>query len=387
MSAAVTVSMAVTWRWRVRPLLSLARRLSSKPLPPANGASHPATEIPLPPLDSEQPAVKLRRPWRNPSGCSVLLFPGQGSQFVGMGRGMLKYPNVKEMFAAAKNILGYDLLSLCIDGPKDELMKTVHCQPAVFVTSLAAVERLNYENPVAIETCVGAAGFSIGEFSALVFSGAMTFAEALHVVKIRAEAMQKASELVPSGMLSVIGKPTSKYNYACLQAREHCKSLGMEDPVCSVANYLFPDSRVIAGHQQAVDFLQQNSSQFHFRRAGPVPVSGAFHTKLMSSATEPLRKALEQVEIRRPDIKVYSNVDGKRYMSESHIRKQLVKQLVSPVKWEQSLHEIYERPQGESFPHTYEVGPGKQLGAMLRNCNRKAFTLYTHVDVTSCDDE
>ncbi|KAK2859047.1 hypothetical protein Q5P01_003667 [Channa striata] len=304
-----------------------------------------------------------------------------------MGRGLLKYPNVREMFGVAQKILGYDLLSLCLEGPEEELLKTVHCQPAVFVTSLAAVERLSQENPQAIETCVAAAGFSVGEFAALVFSGSMNFAEALYAVKVRAEAMQKASELLPSGMLSVIGRPQAQYKNACLQAKEHCKSLGIEEPVCSVANYLFPDGRVIAGHQPALDFLQQNSRRLQFTRTKLLPVSGAFHTELMAAATEPLRDVLRQVEIRRPEINVYSNVDGKRYMNESHVRRQLVKQLVSPVKWEQTLHEIYERTQGERFPHTYEVGPGKQLGATLQRCNRKAFMTYAHVKVTAYEEE
>ncbi|XP_031715077.1 malonyl-CoA-acyl carrier protein transacylase, mitochondrial [Anarrhichthys ocellatus] len=368
---------SVVPRGTVRSLVSLSRRLSTN----QDGAHHPPPETSAPLPHSEE-----RRPAKDPSGCSVLLFPGQGSQFVGMGRGLVKYPNVKEMFSAAQKILGYDLLSLCLEGPEEELMKTVHCQPAVFVTSLAAVERLNHENPKAIETCVAAAGFSVGEFAALVFSGAMNYAEALYAVKVRAEAMQRASELVPSGMLSVIGRPQAQYKHACAQAKEHCSSLGVEEPVCSVANYLFPDGRVIAGHQKALDFLLQNSRRLQFARTKPLPVSGAFHTELMQSATEPLREVLRQVEVRRPEINVYSNVDGKRYMNESHVRRQLVKQLVSPVKWEQTLHEIYERMQGKKFPHTYEVGPGKQLGATLQKCNRKAFITYTHVEVTAYED-
>ncbi|XP_051248710.1 malonyl-CoA-acyl carrier protein transacylase, mitochondrial [Dicentrarchus labrax] len=378
MLASVVFSLTAASRGKVRSLVSLSRSLST------DGTRHltPESTALLP--DSE--AAEQRRPKKDPSARSVLLFPGQGSQFVGMCRGLLKYPNVKEMFAVAQRILGYDLLSLCLEGPEEELMKTVHCQPAVFVTSLAAVERLNHENPQAIETCVAAAGFSIGEFAALVFSGAMSYAQALYVVKVRAEAMQKASELVPSGMLSVIGKPQARYNYACLQARDHCKSLGIKDPVCSVANYLFPDGRVIAGHQTALDFLQQNSRALHFMRASPLPVSGAFHTKLMEPATEPLKEVLQQVEIRRPEINVYSNVDGKRYMNESHVRRKLVKQLVSPVKWEQTLHEIYERAQGEKFPRTYEVGPGKQLRATLIKCNRKASTYYENVTGTTNED-
>ncbi|KAM8740772.1 malonyl-CoA-acyl carrier protein transacylase, mitochondrial [Acanthopagrus schlegelii] len=371
-------------RGKVRSLVSLSRRLSaSQPASPNGDPENPAL---LPDIAQPEEGRQLR-PRKDPSNRSVLLFPGQGSQFVGMGRGLLKYPNVKEMFTAARKILGYDLLSLCLEGPEQELMKTVHCQPAVFVTSLAAVERLNHENPKAIEMCVAAAGFSVGEFAALVFSGSMNFADALYAVKVRAEAMQKASELVPSGMLSVICKPQAQYKYACVQAKEHCQKLGIEEPVCSVANYLFPDGRVIAGHQQALDFLQQNARQLHFGRTKLLPVSGAFHTELMASAAEPLREVLRQVEVRAPEIRVYSNVDGKRYMNEKHVRRQLVKQLVSPVKWEQTLHEIYERLQGEQFPQTFEMGPGKQLGATLQKCNRKAFTNYAHVQVTTHEDQ
>ncbi|XP_029969253.1 malonyl-CoA-acyl carrier protein transacylase, mitochondrial [Salarias fasciatus] len=374
------VSMAAACRVKVRSLLPLSRKLSTDH--PGFQGGAPA-EPPVPP---PTPPVRERRLRRDPSGRSVLLFPGQGSQFVGMGKGLLKYPNVKEMFSAAQKILGYDLLALCLQGPEEELQKTVHCQPAVFVTSLAAVEMLHDKNPKAIEMCAAAAGFSVGEFAALVFSGAMEFAEALYAVKVRAEAMQRASELVPSGMLSVVGRPQAQYKYACVQAKEHCRRLGMEEPVCSVANYLFPDGRVIAGHQQALDFLQQNSRQLQFMRTKRLPVSGAFHTELMASATEPLKEVLRQVEVRRPEISVYSNVDGKRYMSESHVRRQLAKQLTAPVKWEQTLHEIYERAQGENFPHTYEVGPGRQLGATLQKCNRKAFQTYTHVDVVADED-
>ncbi|XP_051976894.1 malonyl-CoA-acyl carrier protein transacylase, mitochondrial [Xyrauchen texanus] len=333
------------------------------------------------PISSDQIQSSTSQQHRTTRRAHVLLFPGQGSQFVGMGRGLLKYGNVKEMFSVAQKLLGYDLLSLCLNGPEEDLMKTVHCQPAVFVCSLAAVERLNHENPAAIESCVAAAGFSVGEFAALVFSGAMDFVEALFAVKVRAEAMQKASDQVQSGMLSVVGRPQANYKYACLQAREHCLSLGIQEPVCAIANYLFPDGRVIAGHKEALEFLQKNSRELHFMRTRLLPVSGAFHTPLMEPAEEPLRDILRKIEVRRPEIAVHSNVDGKRYMHDKHVRKQLAKQLVSPVKWEQTLHEIYERAQGQDFPHTYEVGPGKQLGSMLQKCNMKAFKNYTHVDV------
>lgn len=323
---------------------------------------------------------------RLPSQCSVLLFPGQGSQVVGMGRGLLRYPRVRELYAAARHVLGYDLLELSLHGPQEALDRTAHCQPAVFVASLAAVEKLQHLQPAVIENCVAAAGFSVGEFAALVFAGAMGFSEGLYAVKIRAEAMQEASEAVPGGMLSVLGRPQTKFTFACLEAREHCRTLGIENPVCEVANYLFPDCRVISGHLEALQFLQKNASRFHFRRAKMLPVSGAFHTRLMEPAVEPLARVLKAVDVTTPLVSVHANVSGSRYMHPEHVRQLLVKQVVSPVKWEQTMHALYERKKGSDFPRTYEVGPGKQLGAILRSCNLKAWRSYSHVEVLEAEE-
>uniref|UniRef100_A0A2K5D9F9 Malonyl-CoA:ACP transacylase (MAT) domain-containing protein n=1 Tax=Aotus nancymaae TaxID=37293 RepID=A0A2K5D9F9_AOTNA len=236
-------------------------------------------------------------------------------------------------------------------------------------------------SPQVIENCVAAAGFSVGEFAALVFAGAMEFSEGLYAVKIRAEAMQEASEAVPSGMLSVLGQPQSKFNLACLEAQEHCKSLGIEDSVCEVSNYLFPDCRVISGHLEALQFLRKNSSKYHFRRTRMLPVSGAFHTRLMERAVEPLTQVLKAIDVKKPLVSVYSNVHGHRYTHPTHIQKLLAQQVVSPVKWEQTMHAIYERKKGSEFPKTFEVGPGQQLGAILKSCNLQAWKSYSPVDV------
>ncbi|XP_061438323.1 malonyl-CoA-acyl carrier protein transacylase, mitochondrial [Rhineura floridana] len=324
----------------------------------------------------------LRKVRRAPEEAAVLLFPGQGSQFVGMGQGLLRYPNVRDLYRVAEDVLGYDLLSLCVEGPSAQLDRTVHSQPAVFVSSLAAVEKLHHQQPTVVENCVAAAGFSIGEYAALVFAGAMNYPEALYAVKVRAEAMQEASEAVPSGMLSVIGRRNSNYVTACMEAREYCKSVGIENPVCEVSNYLFPDGRVIAGHLQALEFLQQNSKKYSFGRVKMLPVSGAFHTQLMESAVKPLSEALNSINIQKPLIPVYSNVESQKYTQSKQIQRLLVKQLVSPVKWEQTMHAIYERKKGVGFPYTYEVGPGKQLGAILKSCNLKAWNFYKHIAVS-----
>ncbi|PKU40729.1 hypothetical protein llap_8965 [Limosa lapponica baueri] len=213
-----------------------------------------------------------------------------------------------------------------------------------------------------------------------IYRASLFSSAALYAVKVRAEAMQQASDAVPSAMLSVIGRREANYKLACLEARKHCESLGIENPVCEISNYLFPDSRVIAGHLQALEFLQENARKYYFTRTSMLPVSGAFHTRLMEPAVEPLAEVLKSIEIQKPLVCVYSNVDGKKYMHSKHIQKLLVKQVVSPVLWEQTMHSVYERKQGTEFPYTYEVGPGKQLGALLKKCNLKAWKQYNHVD-------
>ncbi|XP_064224249.1 malonyl-CoA-acyl carrier protein transacylase, mitochondrial-like [Aotus nancymaae] len=359
--------------------LSCCRGASSFPVPPPGAQG--VAELLRDATGAEEEAPSAATERRMPGQYSVLLFPGQGSQVVGMGRGLLSYPRVRELYAAAHRVLGYDLLELSLHGPQEDLDRTVHCQPAIFVASLAAVEKLHHLQPSVIENCVAAAGFSVGEFAALVFAGAMEFSEGLYAVKIRAEAMQEASEAVPSGMLSVLGQPQSKFNLACLEAQEHCKSLGIEDSVCEVSNYLFPDCRVISGHLEALQFLRKNSSKYRFRRTRMLPVSGAFHTRLMERAVEPLTQVLKAIDVKKPLVSVYSNVHGHRYTHPTHIQKLLAQQVVSPVKWEQTMHAIYERKKGSEFPKTFEVGPGQQLGAILKSCNLQAWKSYSPVDV------
>ncbi|XP_043943545.1 malonyl-CoA-acyl carrier protein transacylase, mitochondrial [Protopterus annectens] len=193
--------------------------------------------------------------------------------------------------------------------------------------------------------------------------------------------MQRASDSVPSGMLSVIGQAKSDYRQACLEACEHSNSVGIQNPVCQVASYLFPDGRVIAGHMQALEYLQENSRKFYFRRTKILPVSGAFHTSLMEPATQDLADVLKKMNIEKPSVAVYSNVEAATYAHDKQIRKLLSKQLISPVKWEQTMHALFERRKGIEFPRTYEVGPGRQLGVMLKNCNLKAWQSYTPVAV------
>ncbi|ODN05766.1 putative malonyl-CoA-acyl carrier protein transacylase, mitochondrial [Orchesella cincta] len=216
----------------------------------------------------------------NPSDTSVIMFPGQGTQHVGMCGDTASMPrHVQVLYEIASSILNYDLLDLCANGPIDKLNKTVYSQPAILVSSLAALERLRDTEPGVIERCVVTAGFSIGEITALVFAGVLSFEDAIRVVKVRAEAMQLASEIVPSGMSTVLYGADSKLNYSLVVAKEWCKrEFKIDDPVCSIANYLFPHCKVVAGHTEALDFLEANYKDFNLRRVKRLPVSGAFHT-------------------------------------------------------------------------------------------------------------
>ncbi|KRX67697.1 Malonyl-CoA-acyl carrier protein transacylase, mitochondrial [Trichinella sp. T9] len=305
---------------------------------------------------------------------SIFLFPGQNSEFVGMGRQVAEIVEVKEMFDVAEQVLGYNLLQLCLEGPVSKLRQTAFAQPAIFITSLAAVKKLEQEKHNAVESCVAAAGYSIGEYAALVFSGALDFESALHLIKIRSTLMQQACNDASSGLMTVYLKPNSKLDSA-LQAA--C----FENPICQVASSLYGQCKVVGGHKEGLKFLEESSAEFNFK-VRHLPVSGAFHTPLMEPVNGALRKAISMVQFRDPTIKVYSNVTGQPYKSADEIAQNLADQISKQAKWEQIMHAIYDRPKSVTkFPKTYEVGPGNQLGKILRRINKKAAAEYVNVGV------
>ncbi|KAG9508476.1 putative malonyl-CoA-acyl carrier protein transacylase, mitochondrial, partial [Fragariocoptes setiger] len=316
---------------------------------------------------------------------TVILFPGQGSQYVGMvsKKAVDSCRNARALFEQANQILGYDLLKMCSDGPEYELNKTLHCQPAVLVTSLASVERLAQMNSAAIENCIGTAGFSVGEITALVLAGSLKFSDALKFTRVRAEVMQEISDNTASGMMTVFYGSQSKVAMACHAAAEFCTRSGMDksDSVCSVANYLFPHCQVIAGHDRALEFVEKYASDFGIKRTKRLTVSGAFHTKIMSQGKKVLKNALSKIEIHTPRIKVYSNLDGKQYQSPDEIRRNLELHICAPVKWEQTIHHIYEQYSAD-LPITFECGPQKQMTTILAMINKKAKTLAFNVEMT-----
>ncbi|XP_067612780.1 probable malonyl-CoA-acyl carrier protein transacylase, mitochondrial [Eurosta solidaginis] len=321
-----------------------------------------------------------RRPAIDPKETSIVLFPGQGAQYVGMAAKLMRFPGARSIFDLANQVLGYDLLKICVEGPREKLSRTEYAQLAVMVSSLAALEQLREERPRSIETCVATAGFSLGEITALVFAGALPFDKAVRLVQIRANAMQAACDTVPSGMALILYGPETKVGAACKKAEQWCLERGVESPYCGVANYIYPHCKVIAGHQEALQYIEVNAKALHIKRMKRLQVNGAFHTPIMQSAVEPFANALKKIYISDPLIRVYSNVDGKTYRNATHILRQLPKQIVSPVRWEQSMHLMYERQQGTDFPRTFECGPGKGLKQVLEKVNAKAANTAFNVE-------
>ncbi|KAL1231049.1 Malonyl-CoA-acyl carrier protein transacylase [Trichinella spiralis] len=312
---------------------------------------------------------------------SIFLFPGQNSEFVGMGRQVAEIVEVKEMFDVAEQVLGYNLLQLCLEGPVSKLRQTAFAQPAIFITSLAAVKKLEQEKHNAVKSCVAAAGYSIGEYAALVFSGALDFESALHLIKIRSTLMQQACNDASSGLMTVYLKPNSKLDLALQAACLWLRKQGFENPICQVASSLYGQCKVVGGHKEGLKFLEESSAEFNFK-VRHLPVSGAFHTPLMEPVNGALRKAISMVQFRDPTIKVYSNVTGQPYKSADEIAQNLADQISKEAKWEQIMHAIYDRPKSVTkFPKTYEVGPGNQLGKILRRINKKAAAEYANVGV------
>jgi len=296
-------------------------------------------------------------------------------------------PTTRNLYDKASNILGYDLLDLCLNGPLEQLDRTEHCQPAVVVTSMAAVERLRQQNEDALSACVGAAGFSVGEISALIFAGAISFEDGIRLVKVRAEAMQRtpmqrASERFPSSMASVFTNHHSRLDLAFETAREWCiQKFDIHYPVIQTANYLYSDCKVIAGHAEAIDFIKEHSRKFDLKRVKLLSVSGAFHTQLMAPAKDEVEEVLQGMRINQPILPVYSNVTATYYRNPEEIRHILPAQIIKPVKWEQVMHRIYARYFDEGHPSTYEVGPGSQLGSVLHMVNRTAHQNYMSITV------
>ena len=291
----------------------------------------------------------------------AFLFPGQGAQTIGMAGALCeKLPAAKKLFDDAAGILGFDLLKVCMEGPAEKLNATDVSQPTLFVAGLAALESLKAENPAVLNDVVATAGLSLGEYTALAFAGALSFEDGLRVVQVRGRAMQTAAVATPSAMASVVGPDIAAVENLCAKAREKSNS------VVQIANLLCPGNTVISGTHAGIDAAEAIGNELGFRLIR-LAVAGAFHTELMKPADQELAQALANVDIKAPIVPVWSNVDAHPHTDPGEIKDLLVRQVVSPVRMEESLRGLL----AFGVEQFYELGPGKVLAGLLKRIDRK----------------
>ncbi len=292
---------------------------------------------------------------------TALLFPGQGAQTVGMGAELVQRSTAaRECFERANAVLGFDLLQLCTEGPQEELNRTDHAQPALYVHSMAALGQLQQERPGLWDDVVLVAGLSLGEYTAVAAAGGISLEDGLRLVRARGEAMQGAADQVDSGMASILGLDRQV-------VEDLCRSVSTDEAFVRPANYLCPGNIAVSGHTSALDALEGPAQQAGAIRVVRLAVAGAFHTPLMQPAVPHLQSALQNVSFAAPRVPVVSNVDAGPHRAPDEIRGMLARQVVEPVLWEDSLRWMI----SQGVEQFIEIGTGRVLAGLLKRIDRK----------------
>ena len=296
---------------------------------------------------------------------TALLFAGQGAQAVGMGKDLAeKFPSAKAWFDRANTVLGYDLTSICLNGPEPELTKTENAQPGIFLVSWVAFQLLKEQAPSLKFDAT--AGLSLGEFTALTAAGAMSFEDGLRVVRQRGRFMQEACEATRGGMAAVIGLDEAP-------TREVCAEAGVV-----LANLNCPDQLVISGEVDKIAKAVELAKAKGAKRAIALPVAGAYHSPLMAGAQPKLQAELAKVKLSPPVVPVISNVTGQPYGNLADISARLVEQVTSSVLWEKSMRYLL----AQGFTRFIELGPGTALSGFMKRINKGA-QMFNVADVAS----
>ena len=286
---------------------------------------------------------------------AALLFPGQGAQYVGMGKEFYaNFEESREVFDQAGKALGFDLAELCFHGKQEELNKTSICQPAILVTGIAILEAARKHFPVQINACQASAGLSLGEYTAHAAAGSIAFKDAVKLVYKRGLFMQEACDAARGGMVSIIGMQDEA-------VEQICEELRPEGVICA-ANYNSPGQVAISGETSLLEKAAALAKERGARMAVPLKVDGAFHSDFMSPAGGKLAKELESTPIARPGIPVVANVSARYVKEPETIKASLITQLNSPVRWHQSVSTLIR----DGFNLFYEIGPGKTLSGLMK---------------------
>jgi [acyl-carrier-protein] S-malonyltransferase len=286
----------------------------------------------------------------------AFVFPGQGSQFVGMGKDFFDHvPGAKELLDEAVEVLGYDLANICFNGPEDTLKLTENTQPALLIHSTMALKTLR-ENGI---NSVIAAGHSLGEFSALVAAGALKFRDAVRLVRLRGQFMQEAVPVGIGSMAAIIGMPVESI-------QELCDKVSSEDNLVQLANLNSPMQTVIAGHKQAVETVSDQALSEGAKKAVILPVSAPFHSALMKPAEIKLKKELEDTDFYDLSFPIINNIEAKPITNGSEARESLVKQVCSPVRWCETMQSIVDH----EIDAVVELGAGKVLSGLMKRFDK-----------------